>query len=76
MYLCILVCVFVCDPLKEHVVANSALYVVTVNSRDAPKWKFWAETEFWMCLVENQNRKCFAIIIYCIKYYKVISKDF
>ncbi len=25
------VCVCVCDPLKEHVVANSALDVVTVN---------------------------------------------
>ncbi len=39
------VCVFVCNHLKEHVVANSALYVVTVNGRDAPKLKFWAETE-------------------------------
>ncbi len=47
------VCVCVCDPLKEHVVANSALDVVTVNGRDAPKLKFWDETEFWMCLVEN-----------------------
>ncbi len=27
----------VCDPLKEHVVANSALYVVTVNAMDAPR---------------------------------------
>ncbi len=26
-----------CNPLKEHAVANSALYVVTVNGRDAPK---------------------------------------
>ncbi len=32
MSLCILVCV--CNPLKEHVVANSALYVVTVNGSD------------------------------------------
>ncbi len=39
------VCVCVCNPLKEHVVANSALDVVTVNGRDAPKCKFWAETE-------------------------------
>ncbi len=40
MSLCI-VCVCVCererDTLKEHVVANSALYVVAVNGRDAPK---------------------------------------
>ncbi len=35
MSLCIFVCVF--NPLKEHVVANSALYVVTVHGRDAPK---------------------------------------
>ncbi len=61
-----------CDSLKEHVVANSPLDVVTVNGRDAPKCKFCAETEFWMCLVEN--RKCFVIIIYFIK--KVILKDF
>ncbi len=54
MSLCILVCV--CNSLKEDVVANSALYVVTVNGRDAPKSKFWAETEFWMCLVENQKK--------------------
>ncbi len=27
----------VCNSLKEHVVANSALYVVTVNGRDATK---------------------------------------
>ncbi len=35
---CVCVCVYVCerDPLNEHVVANSALYVVTVNDRDAP----------------------------------------
>ncbi len=26
-------------------VANSALYVVTVKARDAPKIQFWAETE-------------------------------
>ncbi len=50
-------------------VVNSALYVVTVNGSDAPKCKFWAETEFWMCLVENQNQKCFVIIIYFIKKY-------
>ncbi len=39
MSLCILVFVRVrvCNPLKEHVVVNSALYVVTVNGRDAPK---------------------------------------
>ncbi len=30
---CVCVCVCVCDSLKEHVVANSALYVVTVNGR-------------------------------------------
>ncbi len=30
--------------------------------------------EFWMCLVENQNRKCFVMIIYFIKYYKVILR--
>ncbi len=30
-------CLCVRDPLKERVVANSALYVVTVNGRDAPK---------------------------------------
>ncbi len=42
---CGVVCVCLCDPLKEHVVANSALYVVTVNGRDAPKLKFWSETE-------------------------------
>ncbi len=30
-------------------VANSALYVVTVNGRDAPKLKFWAETENYRC---------------------------
>ncbi len=45
MSLFILVCVCVCDPLKEHVVANSALDVVTVNGRDTPKLKLWAETE-------------------------------
>ncbi len=72
MSLCILVCVCVClcNPLKEHVVANSALYVVTVNGRDALKWTFWAETNSG--LVENQNWKCFVIIFYFIKYYKVI----
>jgi len=42
---CVCVRLCVCDPLKEHVVANSALDVVTVNGRDAPKLKFWAETE-------------------------------
>ncbi len=26
-----------CNHLKEHVVANSAQYVVTVNGRDSPK---------------------------------------
>ncbi len=31
-----------CDTIKEHVVANSALYVVLEN---ATKLKFWAETE-------------------------------
>ncbi len=30
-------------------VANSALDVVTVNGRDAPKCKFWAETENYGC---------------------------
>ncbi len=58
------VCVCVCErsfkgacglnPLKYHG-ANSALHAVTVNGRDAPKKKFWPETEFWMCLIENQN---------------------
>ncbi len=42
MSLCILVCVcvcvcVVCNSLKEHVVANSSLDVVTVNGRDAPR---------------------------------------
>ncbi len=36
-------CVCVCDPLKEHVVANTVLCIVTVNGRDAPKFKFWSE---------------------------------
>ncbi len=39
-YLCVCVCVCVCvvvvGSLKEYVFANSALYVVTVNGRDAP----------------------------------------
>ncbi len=43
--MCGYVGVCLCNPLKGHVVANSALYVVTVNSRDAPKLKFWAKTE-------------------------------
>ncbi len=43
MSLCKLVCV--CNSLKEHVVANSALDVVTVSGRDAQKLQFWAETE-------------------------------
>ncbi len=61
-------CVCVCNPLKEHVVANSALYVVTVNGKDAPKLKFWAETENYGCArSKNQNRKCNVIIIYFIK---------
>ncbi len=34
---CVCVCVCVCDTIKEHVVANSALYVAIVNGRDAPK---------------------------------------
>ncbi len=65
----------VCNHLKEHVVANSALYVVTVNGRDAPKLKSgpnFSGREFWMCLVQNQSRKCFVTITYFIKYYKVI----
>ncbi len=41
----------VCNHLKEHVVANSALYVVTVNGRDAPKLKFWAEF-FWARILD------------------------
>ncbi len=41
--MCVCVCVCVCNHLKEHVVANNALYVITVNVRDAPKFKFWAE---------------------------------
>ncbi len=44
------VCVCVCMCLKEHVVANSALDVVAVNGRDAPKLKFWAKKKG---LVEN-----------------------
>ncbi len=35
-------------------------------------WHLGRNQEFWMCLVENPNRKCFVIIIYFIKYYKVI----
>ncbi len=42
-------CGCVCTSLKEHVVANSALHVVTVNGRDAPKLKFCAETENSEC---------------------------
>ncbi len=45
MSLCILVCVVcvcVCDPLKEHVVANSALYVVTVNDKHIIFIQFYA----------------------------------
>ncbi len=45
IYILVCVCVCVCDSLNEHVVTNSALYVVTLNGRDAPKLKFWAETE-------------------------------
>ncbi len=53
MCVCVCVCVCVracvrvcaCNPLKEQVVANSALDVVIVSSRDAPKLQFWAETE-------------------------------
>ncbi len=41
LHTCVCVCVCVCGggggSLKEYVVANSALYVVTVNGRDAPK---------------------------------------
>ncbi len=47
--MCVCVYVCVCKSLKEHVVANSALYVVTVNGRNAPKCKFWAETENFGC---------------------------
>ncbi len=67
------VCVCACNPLKEHVVANSALYVFTVNGRDAPKLKFWAENSgcAW-----SKTKNAFVIIIYFIKYYKVILKDF
>ncbi len=57
---------FVCvsNHLKEHVVANSALYVVTVNGRDALKCKFWAETENSGCAwSKTKTRKCFVIII-------------
>ncbi len=31
-------CVCECDSLKEHMVANSALYVFTVNGWDSPKY--------------------------------------
>ncbi len=34
---CLSAYVCVCDTIKEHVVANSALYVAIVNGRDAPK---------------------------------------
>ncbi len=37
MSLCILVCVCECNSLKEHVVANTVLCIVTVNGRDATK---------------------------------------
>ncbi len=37
VYVGVCVCVCVIDPLKEHVVAYSALYVVTVNGKDAQK---------------------------------------
>ncbi len=67
---CACVCVCVYSLLKEHVVANSALYVVTVNGRDALKTILVRNREFWMCLVKK--RKCFVIILYFIKYYKVI----
>ncbi len=30
-------CESVCESVKVHVVTNSALCVVTINSRDAPK---------------------------------------
>ncbi len=50
MCVCVCVCVCVCMCLKEHVVANSALDVVAVNGRDAPKLKFWAKKKG---LVEN-----------------------
>ncbi len=49
-------CVCVYDPLKEHVVANSALYVATVNGRDALKWIFWAETNFGCACVTPPTR--------------------
>ncbi len=51
------VCVCVCNPLKVHVVANSALDVVTVNGRNAPKWKFWAETENYGCAWSKTQTK-------------------
>ncbi len=57
MSLCILVCVCACDPLKEHVVAYSALFVVTVNGRDAPKLTFWAETENSGCARSKTKTK-------------------
>ncbi len=51
------VCVCACDPLKEHVVAYSALFVVTVNGRDAPKLTFWAETENSGCARSKTKTK-------------------
>ncbi len=52
-------------------VANSTLYVVTLNGRRGTEMKILGRNrELWMCLVENQS--CFVIIIYFIKYYKVI----
>ncbi len=53
------VCVCVCNPLNEHVVVNSALYVVTVNGKDAPKWKFWAETENSGCSLSKIKTEFF-----------------
>ncbi len=63
-FFCILVCV-VCNPLKEHVVANSAMCVVTVNGRDAPKLKFWAE-RILDVLGRKQKPKLLEITIYLL----------
>ncbi len=45
MSLCILVCVCVKSFKGACGCKHSALYVVTVNGKDALKFKFWAETE-------------------------------
>ncbi len=56
---------------------NGALYLVTVNGRDAPKKKIWAETENSGCAwSKTKTENAFVIIIYLMKYYEVIVLDF